>query len=420
MSTKCPLCGNNKTDQSLFCADCTEKLNSEYEVDVPSSEKNLNNPNVGSEATSEERIAPSNEDKLEDDTEHTAEEDETEAPESEMEERAKIAPAPSFDKKAWKKQREDKRTDSEKSYYELSKEGKSNKVTAVIVLIVVLVLALAAGLYLYNNNVKSDNLERSKWEIAQRENTIDAYLAYMDEYPQGEFSDEAYNSMIELSSRESDLFESLTTSEDITEFEDFLAQHPQSPFKRKVKTRLDSLMWQSSLKENTAEAYSNYINKVASQEIYGDYIGKAETRFKMLNQSKPVDAEDFEQIKTAVDGFFVGISTKSHKILSEHLAPVVVRYNNQSNLSSEQITGQLLLQASKEGAESLRLEAELLNLKYELLQNGNYDVNVPIKKIFESNGGTVSEIKGYIVHLKLSPSFKVFSYHETKPYTEAP
>lgn len=420
MSTKCPLCGNNKTDQSLFCADCTEKLNSEYEVDVPTSEKNLSNPNVDSEATSEEGIAPSNEDKLKDNTELTTKEDETAAPESEIEERAKVAPAPSFDKKAWKKQREDKRTDSEKSYYELSKEGKSNTVTAIIVLIVVLVLALAAGLYLYNNNVRSDNLERSKWEIAQRYNTIDAYLAYMDEYPQGVFSDDAYNSMIELSNKESHLFESLTTSEDITEFADFLEQYPQSPYQRKVKSRFDSLMWQSSLKENTAEAYSNYINKVASQEIHGDYIGKAETRFKMLNQSTPVDAEDLEQIKTAVDGFFVGISTKSHKILSEHLAPVVVRYNNETNLSSEQITGQLLLQASKEGAESLRLEAELLNLKYELLPNGNYDVNIPIKKIFESNGATISQIKGYIVHLKLNSAFKVFSYHETKPYSEAP
>lgn len=413
MSTKCPLCGNNKIDDSLFCADCTEKLNSEYEVDVPTSEKSLNNLNVDSEETSDESITLTNEDKLEDNTEIITEEDE-------QVERAKVAPAPSFDKKAWKKQREDKRTDSEKSYYELSKEGKSNTVTAIIVLIVVLVLALAAGLYLYNNNVRSDNLERSKWEIAQRYNTIDAYLAYMDEYPQGVFSDDAYNSMIELSNKESHLFESLTTSEDITEFADFLEQYPQSPYQRKVKSRFDSLMWQSSLKENTAEAYSNYINKVASQEIHGDYIGKAETRFKMLNQSTPVDAEDLEQIKTAVDGFFVGISTKSHKILSEHLAPVVVRYNNETNLSSEQITGQLLLQASKEGAESLRLEAELLNLKYEQLGNGNYDVNIPIKKIFESNAGTISEIKGYIVHLKLSPSFKVFSYHETKPYAEAP
>ena len=43
MSTKCPLCGNVKTGHSLFCTDCTEKLNSEYEVDVPTSEKSLNN-----------------------------------------------------------------------------------------------------------------------------------------------------------------------------------------------------------------------------------------------------------------------------------------------------------------------------------------------------------------------------------------
>ena len=413
MSTKCPLCGKNKTDHSLFCTDCTEKLNSEYEVDVPTSEKSLNNLNVDNEETSDESIALTNEDKLEDNTEIITEEDE-------QVERSKVAPTTSFDKRAWKKQREDKRTDSEKSYYELSKEGKSNKVIATIIFIVVLILAIAAGLYLYNNNVRSGNLERSKWEMAERENTIDGYLTYMDEYPQGEFSEDAYNNMIELSNRESYMFESLTTSEDISEFEDFLAQYPQSPFERKVKTRFDSLMWESSLKENSAEAYSNYINKVALQEIYGDYIGKAEKRFKMLNQSTPVDEEVLEQIKTTVDGFFVGISTISHTKLSEHLTPVVVKYNNQSNLSIEQITGLLLLQASKEGVESLRLEPELSKIKYELMGNGNYDVNVPIKKIFESNGGTISEIKGYIVHLKMSHLFKVFSYQETKPYTEAP
>ena len=413
MSTKCPLCGNNKTGHSLFCKDCTEKLNSEYEVDVPTSENSLNNLNIDSEETSEKSIAHTNENKLENNTEIITEEDE-------QVERSKVAPASSFDKKAWKKQREDKRTDSEKSYYELSKEGKSNKMIATIIFIVVLLLAIAAGLYLYNNNVRSDNLERSKWEMAERENTIDGYLAYMDEYPQGEFSEDAYNNMIELSNREAYMFESLTTSEDITKFEDFLAQYPQSPFERKVKTRFDSLMWESSLKENSAEAYSNYINKVVMQEIYGDYIGKAEKRFKMLNQSTPVDEEVYEQIKTNVDGFYVGISTISHTKLSEHLTPVVAKYNNQLNLSIEQITGLLLLQASKEGVESLRLEPELPKIKYELMSNGNYHVNVPIKKIFESNAGTIREIKGYIGHLKMSPSFKIFSYYETKPYTEAP
>ena len=38
MSTKCPLCGDSKSKDSLFCAACTERLNSEYEVDVPTAE----------------------------------------------------------------------------------------------------------------------------------------------------------------------------------------------------------------------------------------------------------------------------------------------------------------------------------------------------------------------------------------------
>ena len=35
MSLICPLCGKNKADTSLFCPECTLKLNSEYEVNVP-------------------------------------------------------------------------------------------------------------------------------------------------------------------------------------------------------------------------------------------------------------------------------------------------------------------------------------------------------------------------------------------------
>ena len=166
--------------------------------------------------------------------------------------------------------------------------------------------------------------------------------------------------------------------------------------------------------------YSDYINRANSEEITGDYIGEAKKRFEMLNQSTPIDGGDLELIKSAVDGFFLGISTKSHAELSEHLVPVVVRYNNQTNLSSKQMIGQLLLQAAKEGAESLRLEAEVSNLKYEKMDNGTFEVNVPLQKIFENNDGVINQIKGYIVHLKLSPAFKVYSYHETKPYTEAP
>ena len=40
MSQKCPLCGKDKADKSLFCKECAVKLNSEYEVNIPELEDN--------------------------------------------------------------------------------------------------------------------------------------------------------------------------------------------------------------------------------------------------------------------------------------------------------------------------------------------------------------------------------------------
>ena len=35
MSDKCPLCGNRRLQDSLFCTDCTKKVQTDYEVVLP-------------------------------------------------------------------------------------------------------------------------------------------------------------------------------------------------------------------------------------------------------------------------------------------------------------------------------------------------------------------------------------------------
>lgn len=436
MSTKCPLCGDSKSDDSLFCANCTEKLNSEYEVDVPtaeSSEEHTDNIAPNSKDKTEETNQPTSEEEKRDKkpsqdksqggdeaSDQSEVEDDSHTAQPTIEERRKIVAAPSFDKKAWKRQREDKRTDSDKTLYQLSKEQKGNKTLAIVSIIIVLVLALAASLYIYNKNVKSANLERSAWETAQRTHTVDSYLTYMDAYPKGAFFDEAYSSINQLRSREEQAFENLKTSESTIEFTDFLERYPKSPFLRLVKSRLDSLVWQSSLKENTAEAYTHYIDQTNSQVILGDYIGQAEKRYKMLNQATPIDGGDLELIRRTVDGFFIGASTLSQEQLSQHTEAVVARFNNSTNLPNTEVLSHLLIQASEANSNTVKLEADVAKLTYQRLGNDTYEVNVPVEKTFETYEGEINQIKGYIVHLKLSPTFKVYSYHETKPYPEAP
>src|SRR5690606_11087099 len=102
-----------------------------------------------------------------------------------------------------------------------------------------------ASLYIYNEQVKDGNLERARWEVAQRENTVDSYLTYMDEFPQGKYSDEAYTKMMSLKSYETEAWQNLITSENTTEFADFLDRYPESPYERMVNIRFDSLMWES-------------------------------------------------------------------------------------------------------------------------------------------------------------------------------
>lgn len=424
MSSKCPLCGKSKTEKSLFCPDCTEKLNSEYEVDVPASKK--------SDIEAEEKIEPQSEKDLEDNLESKSEEDlednlepkseesETETPQPKREEPARVIPTTSYNKRAWKRKKEDERSDSEKSYYELAQEKKTNKVAVIMVSLFVLTLAAIAFFYLYNKQVKSDNLERAEWELAQRDNTIDGYLGYMEEYPQGTYMSEAYSRMMTLKAEETEAWENLMTSENRIEFADFLEKYPESPYERKVKSRLDSLMWESSLKENSVQAYSDYINMSNLGEITGDYIGEAQKRQKILTQSTPTNEQEMGTIQATVGGFFTALSNVSTTELSEYLAPVIVRFHKTTNIPREEMIGQLLLLAAKADAKSLRIDPETENLNYERMGNDTYNVNVPIQKILEGNNGEVNQIRGYIAHLKLDADFKIFSIHETKPYSTAP
>lgn len=394
MSLKCPLCGKSKTEESLFCSDCAGKLNSEYEVRVPNTE-NSQNEKQNSEAESKT-------------TQSDAEKD-----------RAQPTTA-TYDKKAWKKRREDERTDSSKSYYEIEKEKKSNRFLTVTLLVVVAAIVLGVSYYIYKEQVKSDNLERSHWEVAQRQNSVDSYLTYIDNFPEGDFVDEAYEKMMVLKNKETDAWKNLMTSENREEFTSFLERYPDSPFKRKVKNRLDSLSWQSSLKENTAQSYADYIASSATKEITGDYIGEAQRRLDMLQQSSTIDDEEVEKIQGVISGFFGALSNNATEELNNYLAPLIVRFHRTTNVPSNKMIGQLLLLLAKADVASLQYDPDIAHLKYELIAGARYSVNVPAQKIVKQNDGTINQIQGYIIHIKLNADYKIYSYHETKPFATAP
>ena len=314
----------------------------------------------------------------------------------------------------------DNRTDDQKSYYEIARDKPRKNTRFTLVSLFIVVLVLGATYFIYKEFVIDRNLERSNWEVAQRENSINSYLDYMDEYPQGVYVMEAQQNMLSLKGNESEAWQNLNSSENTVEFTDFLKRYPDSPYERKARNRLDSLMWQSSMKDNSVQAFTDYLNLSASGEITGQYIGEAQKRFTMLNQTTPIDEVELANIKETVNGFFAGLSNVSHTELNTYLAPVISRFHNVANIPNEKMIGELLLLAAKSDAKSIKFDPEITKLKYEKIGSYTYTVNVPLQKYFVGNNGTTNQIKGYIVHLKLDPKYRIYSYHETKPFSEAP
>lgn len=391
MSLQCPLCGKSKTKESLFCTDCTLKLNNEYEVSVPNSENSDSN-------IESEQLTP-------------------EEPQSVSVTESKEIKEPS---KPTQKELKESAARTEKKYYEMSEDKPRKKTRFILISIFVFAVILVSSLYIYNEHVKDQNLERSVWELAQRENSIDSYLEYIDAYPQGDYVAEAQEKMYSLKGNESEAWENLRSSESAIEFTAFLETYPNSPYEKMVRGRLDSIVWQSSLKDNSIEAYSDYLNMSQTGDITGQYIGEAQKRLNMLEQSAPIDEYDLERIKETVDEFFSGLSNVSHTELSKYLSPIVSRFNNTTNIPNEKMVGQLLLLASKSDSKSILFEPEITKLIYEKQENDTYIVNVPTQKSFVKNDGATELIKGYIIHLKLDPNYRIYSFYETKPFSSAP
>ena len=104
----------------------------------------------------------------------------------------------------------------------------------------------------------------------------------------------------------------------------------------------------------------------------------------------------------------------------QHTEAVVARFNNSTQPTQYRSIESSIDTSIRSKLKHREARSRCGKLTYQRLGNDTYEVNVPVEKTFETYEGEINQIKGYIVHLKLSPTFKVYSYHETKPYPEAP
>ena len=433
MSQQCPLCGKNKIDAALFCEECTKKIRSDYEVELPENGAGEIPPEEVLELPGEENeITGYNEEVTEDLPEDGEFTDMTMVVEDLPEEEEFILPVdenPLRHEEAAAVGAEDDREMYEetgekaplvhsepiaRNYYPEKKKKRG-----AFPWIVLTVLLLIAAFFVYNETIRKGNLERSGWETAVRENSVEGFLTYIESHPGGTHAEEAEAALLSLKLNEASVWERMKTTDKVTELRDFLQQNPASNYAPLIKRRLDSLSWMGALHANTAASYSDYMMMVQSGEFSGDYLSVAEERYEMLYQSFPVDVASLDSIRATVNGFYSSLSAVDHSGISRWLAPTVHRFFDSGTATRERILGELLVAGAQTQGATLKFVPDLQSVQYDKTYNDNYKVNVPLLKTYMKEG-SMEQVPGYIVHLELNPLFQIISIHETKPYSEAP
>jgi len=113
----------------------------------------------------------------------------------------------------------------------------------------------------------SCSAEKKDWKNAESENTIAAYEAYLETYPQGKYADSAKAGIEEL------VWQSSLKENNINSYEAYLETYPQGKYADSAKAGIEELVWQSSLKENNINSYEGYL-KTYPQGKYADSASK--------------------------------------------------------------------------------------------------------------------------------------------------
>jgi hypothetical protein len=297
--------------------------------------------------------------------------------------------------------------------------GKTGRIVLTISLSLLALALLAVAFFVHSAALRRRNIDRDSWEAACEANTVEAFLAYMEAYPRGNYFDAAQDGLLSLKAEEAEMWERMKASDNVSELRDFLARYPDGPYVPLAEERLDSLVWVGALRKNTPESYSAYLLLAEEGGVRGGYAADARRRHGLLFGPLPVDGVLLDSIRTPVSEFFAALSSLNSDGLIRSLAPVVYRFFDIGAATREEVTRTLLAASARKPDFSTRFDPDMQSLSCRQTDNTHYSVSVPFRKIYTRVGVTGEEY-GYIAQLELDSIFQVTSIFETKPYPEAP
>jgi len=293
---KCPLCGRDTKEGETFCDDCQEIANNSY----PSELLAHGEPDDILPIDKDDDILTENL------SVNVQEENDIPEPEENQEQTTK---------------------------------PKSNKKLLIFLAIGLVLMVLVGGIgsYVFIQNKNAEETQEAYWNRCIDENTPLAYSKYLVQYPDGKYSVQAQDKIIELRETERKEWDKLRKSSNVEALFGFLRDHPDTPYAREIRHAIDSISWIATLKINSADAYMAYIDNSKLGRYSGEYVDLAQQKYDYISQLKVVEGEELKEVNKVLTDFFKALSSTDSKDIQKATVTVLNKFYTSAHQESKLI-----------------------------------------------------------------------------------
>lgn len=207
------------------------------------------------------------------------------------------------------------------------KKKTVSRYNKIIIGVVLLIALIVCGIcYYFYENAKTDR-EQQAYEYAMTSNDPQVLQNYLNQYLDApEEHIDSIQAHLEMLKQIDQDWTNALVSGSRSAIEQYLATHPNSPFKSIALHKIDSIDWCTAQSQNTAEAVEAYLE----QHPDGEHVEDADNLIKALN-SKTVQPEEKQMVASLFQGFFQSLNNRDEDALTSVINPLLTNFLGKGN-----------------------------------------------------------------------------------------
>lgn len=291
---------------------------------------------------------------------------------------------------------------------EQASSSRNNKI--IIAVAVVAVLVVCGICYAFYSNAQADKEEQA-YEYAMSSKDSEVLQRYLDEYANApeahRDSIQAHLDMLKMVDQD---WTNALVSGSKSALEQYLAKHPDSPFKMLAQHKIDSIDWSMALAANTVEAMELYIE----QHPDGEHIDEANSQMKGIN-SKTLQPEEKVMVNSVFGGFFNSLNSRDEDALTSTVNPLLTNFLGKANATRNDVVT-FMHKIYKSGVASMNWQPAndySITKKDVGDQEYEYSVNFSALQTVTNDDGSKTEAR-YKITAKINPGGKISELNMVK------